>query len=495
MNTTERIEQLKDQVLPFRPFEAMEEAENLVNANPRDAESHFFLASIYKLLNRHHEAALTFEKTYELENSAHPALFNAGICFNELGQPDQALKFFDRAAEAAGTNSILPSLLGALSLHRAGDPEEAIHRYQKVMDFAPTNASLLYGLMAAERDRGGDAAAEQYVKQIQKGFSRYPESKIDLVTFHQNYDYAGWKAWADKDNFITSTRSWASKAKRSLPNFLPKSYIIPQDAHLLKDDSKLKKNPIWIVKSTTLSASIGTHLISDLSLLKADPNWIVQEYIVNPYLIKGRKFAMRTYLLVSSYDPVRAYLFRGGTAKIALRKYTTDPESFHLTSVHTEHTRPDRHRKDLKDALASDIGKKGWWTIDQLFIYLEKEGLQPTEIWNQACVIARTLIEAMVVTNFFDRHAPKNIRHGYGPKFIALDLILDDNEKLWLSEIERGPTYNRIFNSDGTEKMTFDGLANMAVCQFGTETDSETRISIAKKHEELHRDRFTLIYG
>ena len=101
MNTTERIEQLKDQVLPFRPFEAMEEAENLVNANPRDAESHFFLASIYKLLNRHHEAALTFEKTYELENSAHPALFNAGICFNELGQPDQALKFFDRAAEAA----------------------------------------------------------------------------------------------------------------------------------------------------------------------------------------------------------------------------------------------------------------------------------------------------------------------------------------------------------------------------------------------------------
>ena len=39
MNNTEKIEQLKDQVLPFRPFEAMKEAENLVIENPNDAES------------------------------------------------------------------------------------------------------------------------------------------------------------------------------------------------------------------------------------------------------------------------------------------------------------------------------------------------------------------------------------------------------------------------------------------------------------------------
>ena len=495
MNNTEKIEQLRDQVLPFRPFEAMKEAENLVIENPNDAESHFFLASIYKLLNRHHDAAETFEKTYELENEAHTALFNAGICLSELGLPDEALKFYDRAAEAAGTNSILPSLLGALSLHRKGDPEKAIDRYKKLLDYAPTNASLLYGLMAAERDCKRHMSAEQYIRQLRKGFLRYPESMADLVSFHQDYDYAGWKQWADKDNFIHSMRSWCSIAKTSWPSFLPKSYVLPQDKSLLASDSKHQKKTIWIVKSTTLSASIGTYLTNNIDLIENKPDWIVQEYIANPFLIKGRKFAMRTYLLISSYNPIRAYLFQGGTAKIALRKYTTDPESFHLTSVHTEHTRPDRNREDLKAALASDIGKKGWWTIDQLFVYLEKQGLKPAAIWDQARNIAKTLVAAMADTKFFDQHAPNDIREAYGPKFIALDLILDDNAKLWLSEIERGPTYNRIFNSDGTEKDTFAGLANMAVCSYGEETHKECRFEIQKKHENRYRGRFTLIHG
>ena len=101
----------------------------------------------------------------------------------------------------------------------------------------------------------------------------------------------------------------------------------------------------------------------------------------------------------------------------------------------------------------------------------------------------------MIDSGFFDSHAPDGIRAAYGPKFIALDLVLDENAKLWLSEIERGPTFNRIFNSDGTEGAIFESLAQMAVCPFSKETDSELQIAIAKKHEGLHRGRFTLIYG
>ena len=88
MNITEKIEQLKDQVLPFRPFDAMEEAERLVNKNPTDAETHFFLANIYKLLNRHHDAALTFEKTYELLSKSYDIKL-ANV--NEISKVDAGL--------------------------------------------------------------------------------------------------------------------------------------------------------------------------------------------------------------------------------------------------------------------------------------------------------------------------------------------------------------------------------------------------------------------
>ncbi|MBL25279.1 MAG: hypothetical protein CMM48_15455 [Rhodospirillaceae bacterium] len=495
MSTTEKIEDLRENVLPFRPFEAMETAEALTRSNPNDAECHFFLATIYKSLNRHEDAAAMFEKSYALEGGAYMALFNAGICFGELGRQDDALTYYDRAAEAAGADSILAGLIGGLTVHRKGDPDEAIARYQPLLKRAPTNASLLYCLMGAERDRANHSTAEQHARQIRKGFGRYPESGLDLVTFHQGYDYAGWKAWADKDAFVNSVRGWCAATERNWPDFLPATYILPSDRQVLEQSAKIRENPIWIVKSTTLSASVGTHLINDISHLKDEPNWIVQDYIANPYLIKGRKFALRLYLLVSSYDPPRAYLFQGGTAKIALRKYTTDPESFHLTSVHTEHTRPDRHRTDLKAELAADVGEKGWWTVDQLFLFLEREGLDPAEIWNQARNIATTLIDAMATQGFFRAHAPDGIRAAYGPKFVAFDLVLDENAKLWLSELERGPTYNRVFNSDGTEAETFNGLAKMAIYSLGEELDPDVQVALAKSHEDRHRGRFALIYG
>ncbi|KAG5506443.1 hypothetical protein JKF63_05946 [Porcisia hertigi] len=51
-------------------------------------------------------------------------------------------------------------------------------------------------------------------------------------------------------------------------------------------------------------------------------HYIVQRYMENPFLLDGRKFDLRLYVVVTSYDPVRLYLYREGLVRIASSPYT-----------------------------------------------------------------------------------------------------------------------------------------------------------------------------
>lgn len=47
---------------------------------------------------------------------------------------------------------------------------------------------------------------------------------------------------------------------------------------------------------------------------------VVQKYLSNPYLIDDLKFDLRIYVYVTSYDPLRVYIFNDGLTRFASRK-------------------------------------------------------------------------------------------------------------------------------------------------------------------------------
>lgn len=76
--------------------------------------------------------------------------------------------------------------------------------------------------------------------------------------------------------------------------------------------------------------------MDDINELNVDDLSVISRYITNPLLINGHKFDLRIYVLVSSYDPLRVYIFKEGLARFASETYSSkinkDNKFMHLTN-------------------------------------------------------------------------------------------------------------------------------------------------------------------
>ena len=59
---------------------------------------------------------------------------------------------------------------------------------------------------------------------------------------------------------------------------------------------------------------------------------IVQEYIDKPLLVDGFKCDMRIYVLVTSYDPLRVFLYNDGLLRMSTERYV-HPTDSNIVSV------------------------------------------------------------------------------------------------------------------------------------------------------------------
>lgn len=65
----------------------------------------------------------------------------------------------------------------------------------------------------------------------------------------------------------------------------------------------------------------GIFIVDDISEVPIDEPYIVSRYIHNPLLINGLKFDVRIYVMITSMDPWRIYIYNEGLARFASDDY------------------------------------------------------------------------------------------------------------------------------------------------------------------------------
>ena len=50
--------------------------------------------------------------------------------------------------------------------------------------------------------------------------------------------------------------------------------------------------------------------------------YLLQKYIDEPYLLNGLKFDLRIYVVITSYEPLKIYVYKEGLVRFASEPYT-----------------------------------------------------------------------------------------------------------------------------------------------------------------------------
>ncbi|EAA22312.1 Tubulin-tyrosine ligase family, putative [Plasmodium yoelii yoelii] len=248
----------------------------------------------------------------------------------------------------------------------------------------------------------------------------------------------------------------------------PLTFVLPLEYKIFLEEYKKKSNRIWIMKPIGKSQGKGIFLFDKISQIKdwsngaknriiEDKNrenekdkerikdrdkdkgkeierdklelYVAQEYIPNPLLIGGKKFDIRLYVLILSYYPLTIYIHRSGFARFSHRYFKNEKNNInditmHLTNVAIQ-----------KNAEGYDNTVGGKWFIRELFIYMiNRYGYDKIMelIQNiENCIIQSFLAVHKIIIN--DKHCFE---------LYGFDILIDNNLKPWLIEVNSSPSFS-----------------------------------------------------
>ena len=144
--------------------------------------------------------------------------------------------------------------------------------------------------------------------------------------------------WSKHAFCTTMNKAVQSFREDSLDFFFPCWVLPDQYDDLIENRLQLTR---WISKPRSLGAGMGITVVDSLSEISPRSTHVIQEYMQNPSLLplepQGtlHKWDARTYVLVTSLVPLRAYVFSRGLVRLAMTPFSADCKSHNQTACLT----------------------------------------------------------------------------------------------------------------------------------------------------------------
>lgn len=236
-------------------------------------------------------------------------------------------------------------------------------------------------------------------------------------------------------------------------NVFPTTFVVPPEYNMFVEEFKKYSGATWIMKPVGRSQGAGIFLVSKLAQVQqwkpSSSKWekgkdgrdveddepsggpelyVVQKYVESPLLIGGKKFDMRLYVCVTSYQPLTVYMHRGGFCRFSMSRYSMDKSDMsnlgqHLTNVAVQ--------KHSGKAAYKRTGAK--WDVNRLKCYLMSTvGVN---------VVNRLMhdIESIVIHSLLSvQKVMINDKHCF--ELYGYDILIDTDYKPWLLEVNASPS-------------------------------------------------------
>ena len=230
--------------------------------------------------------------------------------------------------------------------------------------------------------------------------------------------------------------------------FFPKTFMLPADYTELKKEwepGKNHGNKTFIVKPSKGCQGTGIRLTRCLDEISPHEPNIVQRYLHRPHLLDGYKYDLRLYVLLSSLNPLRIFLFREGLVRVCTQKYHAVEKNMSDVRMHLTNYAINKDSEAFvqpEDEENCDDSHKR--TISSLMRTLADEGHDTQALWTaigEVCV--KTIISVqphLEHTYFTCRRRSEDA--GFGCfELLGFDIMMDHKMRPFLLEVNHSPSF------------------------------------------------------
>ena len=187
---------------------------------------------------------------------------------------------------------------------------------------------------------------------------------------------------------------------------------------------------LWIVKPVASAQGKGIFLTREEAKIPKKSAHVVSQYISNPLLIEKFKFDLRIYVAITSFNPLRVYLFDEGIVRFASCEFSLEnieSRFAHLTNYSINKQNDEKEIAAIK------------WSLQQLKDHFMTNELDWETFWCKVkdLIIKTVLSVETIVNNGMDMYVPHRSNCF---DLLGFDVMVDTDLQPWLVEVNLSPS-------------------------------------------------------